>query len=318
MLRERSSAFAAACAVAAGMLALATPSDAFRMIQNTSTGRVTAGSLVTCTDPGGFTHWTTSSIAWYHNTAGQGAGKATALTNAMAAWTNVANADHVLTYAGTTTAGWATDGTNTVLWASGNGCTGGCLALTALVLQSGQVIVESDVTFNSNYAWNTNGSDYDAEAVAAHEFGHTLGIHHTEVTSTPRPTMYATYFGTGGRSLETDDRSALQCSQSRYPVGSSGAPATPASLSVMPDFCLGWVSLSWSSSATATSYEVQRSASSTFTSPLVIYSGPDTSFYGNVAYTSGYTYFRVRACNANGCSGYRNGDQAVRYYPVCL
>jgi len=134
----------------------------------------------------------------------------------MNAWTNVTSADHVLTYGGTTTTGFTTNGTNTVLWASGNGCTGSCLAITALVLQSGQVIVETDISFNSSFTWNTNGSDYDVEAVMAHELGHSLGIHHTNLTSTPRPTMYASYFGTTGRSLASDDQQALQCAESQY------------------------------------------------------------------------------------------------------
>lgn len=201
--------------VAAGMIASA-PSHAYRMIQNTATGRVSAGAAVACNAAGGFAHWNNKNISWRLNTANQGSGKATAVTNAMNSWTNVTSADHVLTYAGTTTTGWSTNGTNTLLWASGNGCTGSCLALTALVLQAGQVIVETDITFNNNVTWTTNGGNYDTEAVAAHELGHSLGIHHTEVTSTPRPSMYATYFGSDGRSLETDDRSALQCAESRY------------------------------------------------------------------------------------------------------
>lgn len=202
--------------VAAGTIASAAPSHAYRMIHNTTVGRVSAGSAVPCNYSGGFTHWNIRSINWYHNTANQGSGKGTALSNAMSSWTNVSSAAHVLNYAGTTSAGWSTDGRNTVLWASGNGCSGTCLAITALVLQSGQVIVETDISFNNNVTWRTDGGDYDTQAVAAHEFGHALGIHHTELTSTPRPTMYASYFGTGGRSLESDDHAALQCAESRY------------------------------------------------------------------------------------------------------
>lgn len=210
------SRFASCAALAVGMFALATPSHAYRMIYNTTVGRVSAGSAVPCNYSGGFAHWNIRNINWYHNTAGQGSGKGTALSGALSAWTNVGSANHVLTLAGTTTAGFSTDGRNTVLWASGNGCSGSCLAITALVLQSGQVIVETDISFNSSYSWQTNGSNYDTQAVAAHEFGHALGIHHTEITSTPRPTMYASYFGTDGRTLASDDNAALQCSESRY------------------------------------------------------------------------------------------------------
>lgn len=202
----------------AAAVAGASPAHAYRMIYNTTIGRVSAGSAVTCSYSGGFVHWTTPNIGWYLNTGGQGSGKSTALRAALAAWTNVSGADHNLTYLGTTSAGWSTDGRNTFLWSTGNGCSGSCLALTALVLQSGQRIVETDITFNAGYTWNTNGSNYDVQAVAAHEVGHALGIHHTNLTSTPRPTMYASYFGTGGRSLESDDRAALQCADNRYPL----------------------------------------------------------------------------------------------------
>lgn len=215
---RRRDRFVRVAALAAVALAASTPSWAYRMIQNTTVGRVSAGAAVTCNNAGGFTHWTVSNIPWYHNTSGQGAGKATAIQGALASWANVSSANHNPTYAGTTTRGFVTDGQNTMLWARGNGCNGTCLAITALVLASGQVITESDISFNSRYSWNTNGANYDTQSVATHEVGHALGIHHTEVTGTPRPTMYASYFGTDGRTLENDDNSALQCSQSRYPL----------------------------------------------------------------------------------------------------
>jgi hypothetical protein len=103
------------------------------------------------------------------------------------------------------------------------------------------VIVESDVTFNEEFAWRTDGTDYDAEAVAAHELGHSLGIHHTEVSS-PQPTMSATYFGLDGRSLETDDQAALQCAESRYPLPGPGGPITDTPTMTQGQ---GWVSGGW-------------------------------------------------------------------------
>ena len=203
---------------------------AFRMIQNTGVGRFSAGSLVTCDDAGGFVHWANASIPFRNNTANQGSGKGTALANAAASWTNVSGANHNLSIAGTTTAGFVTDGTNALLWANGNGCTGGCLAITALVLASGQVITETDVSFNNAVAWNTNGSDYDTEAIAAHELGHCMGLHHTNVKKpSNRPTMYAYYFGTAGRSLAADDQQGLQCAQNRYPPSMPQFASKPAS-----------------------------------------------------------------------------------------
>jgi hypothetical protein len=201
---------------AAGIIASALPSHAYRMIQNTKVGRVSAGAAVSCSASGGFAHWSTSNIDWYLNTSGQGSGKSPALSAAMSSWTHVPNTHYTLNYAGKTAAGFAIDGRNTLVWDKDNGCTGYCIAITALVLQEDQVIVETDISFNAKIKWQTGGGRYDTQSVAAHELGHSLGIHHTEVTSTPKPTMNATYFGIAARSLEADDQEALQCSESQY------------------------------------------------------------------------------------------------------
>jgi hypothetical protein len=216
---------------------------AFRMIQNTSTGRTSTGASVTCSATGGFVHWSRSQITVMLNPANQGGepGVPLALQHAMASWTAVTPANFQVNYGGTTSAGFVTDGINTVGFGTTSGCTGGCLALTALVLGPGQVIQEVDVSFNDAVNWNTNGSDYDVEAIAAHELGHCLGIHHTDITKPRnRPTMYTAYFGIGGRTLESDDRDALNCSYSRYPAAAiiadgeaeSPAPDPPARLAL--------------------------------------------------------------------------------------
>src|SRR6185295_17103660 len=142
----------------AGMVTIgAAKAHAFRLIQNTMVGRTSSGFAVACSDAGGFAHWNSSAISWRHNTANQGAGKTAALQSAMASWNAVSPASYNLSYAGTSSANFVTDGANPLLWANGNGCTGSCLAITALVLAGGQVTTETDVSFNNAYTWNTNG-----------------------------------------------------------------------------------------------------------------------------------------------------------------
>lgn len=293
----------------------ATAGADFKLIQNTATGRVTSGAAVTCTAPGGFTHWDIRDISWKHNTANQGAGKEAALKSAMASWTNVTNATHQLNYDGTTGAGFATDGVNAVSWGS-TSCSG-CLALTALVLQSGQRIIESDIIFINGFTWTTNGSQYDTESVAAHEFGHSLGLHHPNTLSGPE-TMSTPYFGTGMRSLHADDMAGLQCSENRYPAVCTGnPPPRPETISNFNHYCMGYNTVSWSASTCpVTRYELWGSTSTSFTSPFLIYSGTATSHKFQVTQSQSNVYTRVKACNGSLCSLFR-GTVTAQYYPGC-
>ena len=92
--RTRTSHLATCALLTAAAVAWSTPSFAYRMLKNNSTGRVTSGFRVLCTDGGGFAHWTKKRTNWYHNTALKGAGKAQALKNSMASWTGVSSANH--------------------------------------------------------------------------------------------------------------------------------------------------------------------------------------------------------------------------------
>lgn len=235
------SRFSPIALLALALLGWPLPSHAYRMIQannnGQATGRQTSGFQVQCDALNGFAHWNSRNINWYHNTAGQGLFKNAALQAALASWTNVPDADHVLSYAGTTTAAAGWDGLNTFVWGATSAadlCGAACHAITVLYLASGQVIQESDIVFNDAMTWKTDGTStancldvaagtsLDTQAIAMHELGHSLGIHHTEGSWYAEPaasaTMRAQSCSFAGRSLSADDMEALKCSEDRYPI----------------------------------------------------------------------------------------------------
>jgi hypothetical protein len=72
------------------------------------------------------------------------------------------------------------DGKNVISWKHYvSGCT--ALASTGTWYKTTKVdgyypIVESDISFNSNYKWSTTGTNCDIQSVALHELGHTIGL----------------------------------------------------------------------------------------------------------------------------------------------
>lgn len=88
-------------------------------------------------------------------------------------------------------------------------CTGGTLAWVDTPTAGGwrMTVCEDWVWQDGPGAIPTGFLDVDIQAVLAHEFGHALGLGHSQVNNA---TMFANYFGPQGRSLEQDDIDGVQ------------------------------------------------------------------------------------------------------------
>jgi PKD repeat protein len=124
-----------------------------------------------------------------------------------------------------------------------------------------------------NRTWNTNGlgagSNYLIKAVASD--------------------------GTSPDEDQSDSTFSLTCTPPSTPTLSD--PGTTDSD--------GSYTVSWSSVSGATSYTLEEDTSGSFGSPTVVYSGSGTSKY-LTGRSDGTYYYRVKACNACGCSGWSN------------
>jgi hypothetical protein len=233
---------ATSCALLLTVLAGGMPAHAYKMLRpNPATGSdIISAYQVQCDDNAGFAHRTVNSISWYHNLGGQGSDKAAAIQAALATWTNATQANYVLTYAGTTSAGLNnSDNQNTLVWGDTDPTTlcgkDRCHAVTVLRVTSGSgvtgsVIQEADIVLNQNMSWGsgwtgtctstTPGTVLDTQAIVTHELGHSLGIHHPLQTESTfaSATMGGSSCNVDGRSLSSDDLEALQCLTNRYPV----------------------------------------------------------------------------------------------------
>ncbi|MBN2497139.1 MAG: matrixin family metalloprotease [Deltaproteobacteria bacterium] len=141
---------------------------------------------------------------------------------AVEAWSEVACADVRFEFMGTTDAGWAPDGQNTIFcmaegWSFGPGSAGATLTLPT----EPEEPMETDVALNADtLEWELGGPDatqtgsIDPLAVITHELGHFLGLAHTP---DPFATMYYGHLPNGLQaSLAGDDKAGL-CSI--YPNG---------------------------------------------------------------------------------------------------
>jgi hypothetical protein len=149
------------------------------------------------------------------------------------AWTTQTSASFDFQYAGTSTVTTNTnDGVNVVMFR--NASSGSAIA-TTYWWSSGSRIIDADIVFWDGgfkfFAGSTGCSGgFYIEDIAAHEFGHALGLGHSALTGA---TMYPSVSScaTGNRTLDPDDVAGVEA---LYPPVFSPAPGAPTGFHIVP------------------------------------------------------------------------------------
>ncbi len=170
-------------------------------------------------------------VTWRINQDGTAdtTGEFSAVRAGYQVWENVSGSYFTETYLGTTTRGLNVyDGYNVVSWGDSEG--EGILAIcwTRYQVSTGK-IYECDIEFQDFYTWSSTGEagKYDIQAIAAHEFGHTLSLGDLYGGGDTEKTMYG-YGSTGdtkARTLHQDDIDGIHYI---YPESGNQPPNTPS------------------------------------------------------------------------------------------
>jgi hypothetical protein len=94
-------------------------------------------------------------------------------------------------------------------------------------------------------------------------------------------------------------------------------PASAPNLDAVSLWCFGQHKVDWNAVSGANRYELYRSNSSSFSSPVRVFEGTATSTFLNIGPFPSTQFLRVKACNAGGCSGYSN-QRTVNYIDGCF
>jgi Matrixin len=179
--------------------------------------------------------WAPGPVPYYVNTANLDLPDAVippALAVGAGAWTDQTRASFRFQYAGPSTVTTNTnDGLNVVMFR--NASSGSAIA-TTYWWSSGSRIIDADIVFwDGGFQFFTGSTGcsngFYIEDIAAHEFGHFLGLGHSTVaTATMYPTVSSC--ATGNRTLDPDDIAGVEA---LYPPSIS-VPTAPTGFRIIP------------------------------------------------------------------------------------
>ena len=155
--------------------------------------------------------WSTDSVTFSVNTSGGPEYAISAIQTGMASWTNASTAYLTLVYGGSTSSSGVNnaDGYNKISFGEPGS---GYLGVARFRYNASGQLTDCDIILRINHSW----SESTLGDVAAHEFGHCIGLDHTSDSST---TMYPTV-RQGASTLSQDDINGISF---LYPSGSPSA-----------------------------------------------------------------------------------------------
>jgi Matrixin/Fibronectin type III domain/Bacterial Ig domain len=257
--------------------------------------------------------WASNSVPYYVNPQSiyvSPNAAISAVQQAAAGWSQQTNANVALVYAGTTNGSSLTlNYKNEVFFR--NSSNGGNVAETYYWWDGTGRLIDADIVFWEGayqfFAGSGCVSGIYIENVGIHEFGHALGLGHSDVPGATMAPAMSSYCDTTQLTLEPDDIAGVQA---MYPPSSgTPAPTAPASLSAVQNSSSPSTSLvlTWADTSSVESgFRIERSSGGGGFSQ-VGQVGANVTTFTNSSLTSSTSYtFRVVAYNATGNSPYSN------------